>query len=182
MQRPIEVSRRIGAEFAHVGEVLSDDPGAAFREAATARAQQRPPTRTVVSVDLGAGASVHQAVQVHLGAGQTRESGVVLPVAWQATGRRRLFPTFTGELEASEADDGTRLRLYGAYTVPLGVIGRVGNSVVGWRLARRSLDALLARLGRQLDTEIDRRRRSVTQDSTPDSVAPMWEHSEIYIG
>ena len=180
MQRPIEVSSWIGAEFAHVGEVLADDPGAAFREAATAGAQQ--PTRTALSVDLGAGASVHQEVLVHLGAGQTRESVLVLPVAWQATGRKRLFPTFTGELEACEAGDGTRLRLYGAYTVPLGVIGLVGNGVVGWPLARRSLDALLARLGRQLDTEVDRRRRSVTEGSTPDPVASMWEHSEIYIG
>ena len=103
MQRPIEVSSWIGAEFAHVGEVLADDPGAGIPEVATAGAQQ--PTRTAMSVDLGAGASVLQEVLVRLGAGQTRESELLFPVAWRATGRMRLFPTFTGELEPSEADN-----------------------------------------------------------------------------
>ena len=175
MQRPIEASTWIGAGFAHVGEVLANDPGTAFGDGAMVH--QHASTRTVLGVDLGSGTSVHQEVLVHLDVAQTTETGLVLPVAWQATGRQRLFPTFTGELEASEADDGTRLRLHGTYTVPLGVIGRVGNGVVGWRLASRSLDALLASIGRQLEAEVDRRRRSV-----PDLVVPEWERSEIYIG
>ena len=131
----------------------------------------------MLGVDLGSGTSVHQEVLVHLGVAQTTETGLVVPVAWQATGRKRLFPTFTGELEASEADDGTRLRLHGTYTVPLGVIGRVGNGVVGWRLACRSLDALLAGLGRQLEVEVDRRRatrrpsRSRRSGNTPRSTS-----------
>ena len=90
MQRPIEVSSWIGAEFAHVGEVLADDPGAAFREAATAGAQQ--PTRTALSVDLGAGASVHQEVLVHLGAGQTRESGLRAPGGLAGHGQEATVP------------------------------------------------------------------------------------------
>ena len=175
MQRPIEVATWIGAGFAHIGEVLADDPGVVFGDGASTH--QHLPRRTVLGVDLGSGTSVHQEVLVHLGVAQTTETGLVLPVAWQATGRTRWFPTFTGELEASEADGGTRLRLHGTYTVPLGVIGRVGNGVVGWRLACRSLDALLAALGRQLEVEVDRRRRSVR-----DLVVPEWERSEIYIG
>ena len=170
MQRPIEASTWIGAGFAH---------GAVFRDAATAGALQHQRTRTVLGVDLGAGASVRQEVLLHLGAAQPTETGLGLPVAWQAAGRQRLFPTFTGELEASETDHGTRLRLHGIYTVPLGVIGRVGDGVVGWRAARRSLDALVARLGRQLEIEVDRRRRSTP---TPEPAAPEWERSEIYIG
>jgi hypothetical protein len=175
VQRPIEVATWIGARFAHVGEILADDAGAVFGDGAMVH--QHASTRTVLGVDLGAGTSVHQEVLVHLDVARATETGLVLPVAWQATGRPRLFPTFSGELEASEADGGTRLRLHGTYTVPLGVIGRIGDGVVGWRLASRSLDAQLALIGRQLEAEVDRRRRSV-----PDLVVPEWKRSEIYIG
>ena len=116
---------------------------------------------------------------MHLGVAHATETGLVLPVAWQATGRERLFPTFDGELEASEADDGTRLRLHGTYTVPLGVIGRFGDGVVGWRLARRSLDALLA----AARTATRGRGGSAPPlESVPRPSAPKWERSEIYIG
>jgi hypothetical protein len=181
MERAIEVSTSTRAGFAQVREVLSDDPGAVFRDGAMTEAHQDAPTRTVLGVDLGAGASVHQEVLLRLGVGQSTERGLVVPVAWRATGRERLFPTFTGELEASQARNGTWLRLHGTYTVPLGVIGRIGDGVGGWRLARRSLDELLARLGRQLETDVDWRRRSAS-GSTPDAVAPAGERSEIYIG
>ena len=175
MQRPIEVASSVGVGFAQVCEVLADDPGVVSGDGVTTH--RYPPRRIVLGVDLGSGTSVHQEVLVRLGVAQTTESGLVVPLAWEATGRRRLFPTFAGELEASDADDGTRLRLHGTYTVPLGVVGRLGNGVVGWRLACRSLDALLIGLGRQVEVEVDRRG-----DLVPDPVAPEWEHSEIYIG
>jgi hypothetical protein len=175
MQRPIEVATSIEAGFAQVCEVLADDSGVGSGDGA--RTHRYPPRRIVLGVDLGSGTSVHQEVLVRLGVAQTTETGLVVPVAWEATGRKRLFPTFAGNLEASEADDGTRLRLHGSYTVPLGVVGRVGNGVVGWRLACRSLDALLTGLGRQVEIEVDRRCHLV-----PDPVSPEWEHSEIYIG
>ena len=124
MQRPIEVATSIGAGFAQVCEVLADDPGVVSGDGVTTH--RYPPRRIVLGVDLGSGTSVHQEVLVRLGVAQTTETGLVVPVAWEATGRKRLFPTFAGELEASEADDGTRLRLHGTYTVPLGR-GRPGR-------------------------------------------------------
>ena len=175
MQRPIEVATWIGAGIAKVCEILADDPGVVFGDTATTHEHQS--RRTVLGVDLRSGASVHQEVLVHLGVVRTTGAGLVLPMAWEARGRRRLFPTFAGALEASDADDGTRLGLHGTYTVPLGTVGRVANGVVGWRLARRSLDALLVELGRQLDVEVDRRGGSASDRRTPE-----WEHSEIYIG
>jgi hypothetical protein len=175
MQRSIEVAMSIEAGFAQVCGVLGDDRGVVSSDDATP--DRYPPRRIVLGVDLGSGTSVHQEALVRLGVTQATETWLVVPVAWEATGRTRLFPTFAGELEASEADDGTRLRLHGTYTVPLGVVGWVGDSVVGWRLAHRSLDALLIRLGRQLEVEADRHRQSM-----PDLLTPEWEHSEIYIG
>jgi hypothetical protein len=173
MQRPVEVSTSIRSSFAQVREVLDVDPGAVFGDAATHRTHQDLSTRTELSVDLRAGASVHQQVLLELGRSRSTESGVSIPVSWRATGRERLFPIFTGELEASETATGSRLRLHGAYTVPLGVIGRVGNGVGGWRLAHRSVVGLLERLARRLEAEADGRRSAV---------APEWDRSEIYIG
>jgi hypothetical protein len=175
MQRPIEVATSIEARFAQVCEVLADSSGIVSGAGATT--VRYPPRRIVLGVDLGCGASVQQEVLVRLGVAQITETGLVVPVAWKATGRKWLFPTFGGELEASEADDGTRLRLHGTYTVPLGVVGWVGDGAVGCRLAYRSLDALLVGLGRQLEVEADRRRRLA-----PDLLTTEWEHSEIYIG
>ena len=168
--------RRLESAFAQVCEVLADDPGVVFGDGVTTHRIPAEAHRCWASIS-GSGTSVHQEVMVRLGVAQTTETGLVVPLAWEATGRRRLFPTFAGELEASDADDGTRLRLHGTYTVPLGVVGRLGNGVVGWRLACRSLDALLIGLGRQVEVEVDRRG-----DLVPDPVAPEWEHSEIYIG
>jgi hypothetical protein len=183
MQRSIEVATPLRAAFAQAREIVLDDPGAVFSEALAVDEQHHPRLPAELSVDLGAGASVHQAVMLKLGTAQSTDTAVLVPVAWRATGRERLFPTFRGELEAFEARSGTRLRLHGIYTVPLGVIGRIGNDVLGWRLARRSLEDLLARLARRIEAEAERRLEFVRLQSSRNPVAPLeWERSEMYIG
>ena len=82
MQRPIEVTTWIGAGIAKVCEILADDPGVVFGDAATTHQHQ--PRRTVLGVDLRSGASVHQEVLVHLGVARTTGAGLVLPMAWEA--------------------------------------------------------------------------------------------------
>lgn len=183
MERSIEASTTIPVALARAREVLLDDPGAVFNEAHTVGERRARRFRLELSVDLGAGASVHQEVTLQLGVARSTENGLVLPLTWQATGRERLFPTFKGELEASEARTGTGLRLKGAYTVPLSVVGRFGNGVVGRRLARRSLGALVEQLAWRLESEVERRLDSVGGHREPNAVAlHEREHSEIYIG
>jgi hypothetical protein len=183
MARPIEVATLLHVAVAQAREVLLDHPGPVFSEAFTIDDQHRPRLSTELSVDLGAGASVHQEVMLQLGVTRCTETGVVVPVAWQAAGRERLFPTFDGELHAFEADTGTRLRLSGTYSVPFGGIGRIGNGVLGWRLAHRSLEDLLRRLADRIEAEAKRRLESVRRRSVPrPSSPPDWERSEMYIG
>jgi hypothetical protein len=185
MERSIEASTTIPLAFARAREVLLDDPGAVFNEAHTVAERCARRFRLELRVDLGAGASVHQEVTLQLGAARSTETGLVLPLAWQAKGRERLFPTFDGELEASEARTGTGLRLRGAYTVPLGVLGGFGNAVVGRRLARRSLGALVERLAWRLESAAERRLDSVSWHREPNALARHeheHEHPEIYIG
>ena len=182
MARPIEVETPLRVAFASARDILLDDPGAVFNAASTVHEQHRARISTELSVDLGAGASVHQDVTLQLGFAQSTETGVVVPVVWRAAGRERLFPTFKGELEAFEARTGTRLRLNGTYTLPLGVIGRIGNGVVGWRLARRSLEELLERLARRIEAEAERRQSARGQSALNPSSPPEWQRSEMYIG
>ena len=157
MERSVEASTTIGAAEARVRQVLLDDAGVMFRETHAVDGSRGRQVGTELSVDLGAGASVRQRVTVHLGAPRSTGSGLVLPLSWKAAGHDALLPTFDGELVVSRAGAGANLRLRGTYTVPLGALGRVGDRVVGGRIARRSLAELVERLAAGLEGEVERR-------------------------
>ena len=183
MERSIEASTTIRVAFARGREVLLDDPGALFTETQTADERRERRFSSDLGVDLGAGASVHQDVTVQLGVPRSIDDGLVLPLTWRATGREDWLPTFTGELEVSGARQGTRLRLNGTYTVPLGMVGRFGDGVLGRRLARRSLGALVERLASRLESEVQARLDSVDWRPAPRRIDLREQgHSEIYIG
>jgi hypothetical protein len=182
MEQPIEASTTSRVPFARACEVLLDDPGAVFSESQTDRQRSATRFRTELSVDLGAGASVHQKVTLHEGVPRPTVTGLVLPVTWQATGRDRLLPTFSGALQVSERSRETGLRLDGTYTVPLGAVGRFGNGVVGRRLARRSLNTLVELLASRLESEVARRDSLGGPRESPALVFDVQDHPEIYIG
>jgi hypothetical protein len=182
MDRSIESSTTIRVTFARACDVLMDNPGAVFGDADMVRDGRARRFHTELSVDLGAGASVHQEVSLQLDAPRSTETTLVLPLTWRATGRQRLLPTFDGELEITEARKATGLRLSGMYTLPPSVVGRLGSGVVA-RLAGRSLDALVERLASRLETEVQRRLDldGRNRDRIP-SASPIFNHPEIYVG
>ena len=158
-----EASTTVQVHVAKVCSILLHDPSAVFGYADDVeQLRESRVFRTELSLDLGAGASVHQKVTLQQGLPQSGERGLVLPLTWQATGHERLLPTFDGELEIAESTPGrTTLRLIGTYTVPLGLVGSVANSAVGRRLARRSLGALVERFRHRIECEAGRRLDSV---------------------
>ncbi|HJR24611.1 MAG TPA: hypothetical protein VJ804_04010 [Acidimicrobiales bacterium] len=182
MERSIDVSTTIRATLPKVREILLEDPGMVFGEAETEEHRERSFSMDL-AIGLGAGASVHQAVALKVGSPRAIEHGLALPVGWRASGREQLLPTFDGALEISESRPGTRVRLVGAYSVPLGAIGRVGDGVLGRRVADRSLQTLVERLASRLETEVRARVESVTWRPAPRPPdLREQEHSEIYVG
>jgi hypothetical protein len=183
MERSIEAATTIRVAFARAREALIDDPAALFNDTKQAGGQRARRFPTDLGVNLGAGASVHQEVMVRLGIPRATEDGLALPLAWRATGRERWLPTFTGELSVAATRSGTRLRLSGAYTVPLGAVGKFGHGLVGRRLARRSLDAFVDGVAARLEAAVITRIASVNPRRRPSDVDTREQsHPEIYVG
>jgi hypothetical protein len=169
-------------EFTMARQVLQHDPGAVLSELPAIEGSTNQ-FRIELGIDLRRGASVHQEATVTLGEARSTATTILLPVSWQATGREGVLPSFRGELEASKMSAGTDLRLAGFYTVPLGLVGRFGDGIIGRRLARQSLVALVERLAGRLECEMARRQDSLTWHQRRSPVAlDESEHSEIYVG
>jgi hypothetical protein len=182
MNRPVEASTNIGVAFARARKVLQADPGAVFTDRYTNDERRARRFRSDVSVPLGGGASMHQEVTIQLGIAQSTEPAYVQPLTWHASDRERFLPAFDGALELSQVREGTRLRIVGSYTVPLGVAGRFGDGVIGHRLARRSLEVLVEWFGRRLENEV--LRQLETADGHLRRLPPIdgHDHSELYVG
>lgn len=166
MDQTVEVFATVRAAPGRVREALIDDPGSIVAERCTPEERRSHRFHTELAVELGAGASARQAVTIELGAPRGTDA-LTLPLQWQATGREHLFPTFEGELEAAPDRSGTRLRLRGRYTVPLGWLGKLGDGVKGHRVATRSLTRYLEDVARRLDSEVNRRASSVLSHPAP---------------
>jgi hypothetical protein len=77
-----------------------------------------------------------------------------MPVYWEAAERPKLFPTMRGELVAAPLGmHETRLDLSGEYRPPLGLLGRLLDRVVGFRVARATMRSFLDDLAGHLETE-----------------------------
>lgn len=142
--RRIDALRSCPVPFEQAREVVLKRPGVLFREELPEAASD---TFTLnLGVDIAAGASIHQDVLVQLGAPVQVASSIVVPVLWRGPGRDHLVPAFKGQLALSPSGQYTTMALVGSYTVPLGVVGRFGDGVLGWRLARRTFETLADRL------------------------------------
>jgi hypothetical protein len=179
MEREIDVSAVVRAAPARVRKVFIDDPGSAVSERCSAEQRRSREFHAELTAELGSGASLHQEILIQLGAPQLLDSVLVIPMRWRAIERERLFPAFEGELEVSaQKSPGTRIRLIGSYTVPLGPLGQVGEGIGGHRVAIQSLARYVHEIARRVEIEVDGRVTSVPQrdvESPPD-------RSEHYIG
>lgn len=144
VRTPVELARR--ALDDHVVEVFQGRHRAG---------QPRRSFDMSVAVDLGHGTVVAQAVTMHAGRVRDRDDGgVAMHVRWEPQ-RAHLLPSFEGELRVLPADGRRTLELDGAYEIPLGGLGRLGDAAAGHVVAQRSLDRLVVGLGHHLDRVVD---------------------------
>lgn len=137
MERDIEAATCISVPLAAACEQLRTDPGTVL------------PSSIVTPV--AAGTAVEQTVVVETGELQVEASAAGLPVSWTPEAHEKLLPSFRGRLVlVAESLSSTRLSIHGTYTVPLGAVGRFGDSLVGRRIARASITELVERVARAL--------------------------------
>ncbi len=78
-------------------------------------------------------------------------------INWQPAGTR-LLPSFSGTLAAAAAgEELCRLTIEGGYVPPGGLAGAIFDNLVGIRIARATLTALLAQLGQAIEADYLRR-------------------------
>jgi hypothetical protein len=76
-----------------------------------------------------------------------------LAIHWQPDDTT-LFPTFDGRVDAQpEGPNACELSLIGTYDVPMGVAGALFDAVVGFRIARGTLEGLLAEFKRLIEDD-----------------------------
>ena len=183
MERGLEASVRIEAEPEPVIEILSRDP------AGILTGMPSPDTGAFaaeIAVDLGGGTSLAHEVDVAFG--RLPDDGAVgrFGLSWRARDHQGALPAFGGDLEVHPDGKGSRLRLSGHYSLPLGPVGVFGDRLLGHRIARRSVQAFLEAAGARIDAELAQKR-----DAGGPAAGPPTEnatvtiedvHTELYLG
>lgn len=156
MERQIEASTRLRAPIGAALAMLRSDPGCLVTDGARPDERRLRRFSTAVSAPVVAGAVVQQDVSIELGTVQDSGETVTVPLSWRPTTHERVLPTFLGALLLrTDAQGNTQLVLRGTYDVPLGPVGRFGDSLVGRRVARSSVSELLERMAERLDRAVD---------------------------
>lgn len=151
MERAIEASVRLAEPLRHVRTALTEQPGILVAALTITGGPDGSRFDAMLAIEIGDGTRVEQAVVGDLGGPEWTGETLVLPVRWHPATHEHVLPAFEGAFELTPEPPGTRLCLRGAYTVPLGTAGRVGDRIAGRRLAQRVLDHHLETVATHLD-------------------------------
>ncbi len=100
-----------------------------------------------VLLKLGLGGGIAKWIELKIGTPRMRGEVLVLPISWEATGPKNLFPKMQAELEvASFGPDQTQLVFLGSYEAPLGGIGEKMDNALMHRVAEASIRKMISQL------------------------------------
>ena len=115
----------------------------------------------LAQVGFGSDVRVARTVTVEFGSPMTMPTKTVLPLRWTATGVSGVFPSLDADLEiAPLGPDRTQLAMSARYVPPLGVIGRVVDRAVLFRVAEATIKDFLDRVRESLLAEVGELPRS----------------------
>ena len=98
-----------------------------------------------------AGIPVRKRVRLLIGEPEHTSMWAAIPVWWQATSGRQLFPVMNGKLEvAPSGKDETRLTVSGMYEPPLGRVGRELDAALMHRVAEGTVKELAETIAKKL--------------------------------
>jgi hypothetical protein len=151
MEHAVEVSVCLSEPLRRVRPALKRDLGLLVAARTTADPSGRDRFEGSLAVEISSGTTVRQAIAGELGPAAWADGALVVPVRWRPTSHEHVLPAFAGEFELTDEPPGTRLLLRGAYTVPLGPAGRVGDWAAGRRVATRVLIKHLEWVAERID-------------------------------
>jgi hypothetical protein len=180
MKRNLAVTAEIDAPADDAMEALAAEPWAVVT------GQPRPSGDVAaigrISLDLGAGTNLSHRVTLELD--EPRRSpagGVSCHLRWQPVSHSSVVPTFDGDLELGGTGSATgspaSLTLHGWYRPPLGVVGAVGDGMVGQRLARRMVAGYAEVVARRIESAAARLRAARVVQPEPPGPPP-----ELFVG
>ena len=136
-------------------EVLDDllEPGHSYFQAASdSAAAEADRFKSRLHVDV-MGFEIGRDVKIELGQPVDKGYGVSIPIKWRSASDAALFPSMDAELEVVSLSDAwplTQLSLIGRYRPPMGVLGAVGNAMVGHSVAEAAVRHFIVDLAAQL--------------------------------
>ena len=149
MDRWISARTPLAASSERATKLLSKDPRGLMPESGGRSAS--PSAVVDLAVVVGGGSAIRQDVAVTLGVPRSAEGEAWVPISWEPVSHMRMLPSFEGALEVVDQDGASELSITGTYHVPLGVVGRFGDGLVGRRLAQQSIRTFLERVAQQID-------------------------------
>lgn len=100
---------------------------------------------------VGPETALAKEVELRFGQPRIAATGLAIPLTWEATGAKTLFPRLEGELEAIRISaKKTVLRLRGSYEPPFGWVGDLLDRLLMVRIARMTIDDWLERVALSL--------------------------------
>jgi hypothetical protein len=104
-----------------------------------------------VGIPLSDHHSLSKVVRVRLGTATELGRTTMLPMSWEATGARGLFPVMEGDLELAPLGDGrAQLAMSARYRPPLGAAGRLADRAVLHRVAEATVKDFVDRVADRL--------------------------------
>lgn len=157
MRRAIDVGAPISAGSADVADVLRRGAAALFSDRYRSGLLDEAPTEFRGDLHFGGPVgSVHHNVAVHLA---DDPEGGASRTCWRMTVQPerpgRLLPSFEGTIAVVEEGGGPVVRVRGTYEPPLGMVGAFGDGLVGFRIARRSLESFVREIAERVDRAVE---------------------------
>ena len=135
----------------------------------TRRALQRAESiRSRLRITVG-GFEVGRDAEICLGEVMVEPGAARIPIAWKAASQSTLFPHMTAAIQVTSISDDPPeacIALVGSYTPPFGLVGAVGDLLLGHQVAEATVREFIDGLARRVTQELASADRETVQSGS----------------